>query len=786
MTAAVRFLVRNDLRRRWRRCVALSLLVAVVGGVTIAAVLGADRSRTALDRFVQATNPADFAIFVQDQAQLAGIDGIAEVDTVARFTVLGLVPEQILGRDDAFVSIFAPHDAAGFEMNRYRVIEGRAPAPDAIDEIALHEATAAMLGVGVGDHLSMLGFSPGDVAQLIESGGQIDRPSGPSVDMEVVALVRDPTDVVNRAADMVATTVSPALYERYHDQVGSFGQGAFVTLAPGADVASFTAQVAERSPDAEIERWTGGTSVAETGFGTTLEVIGNGLLLIAAVVAFAGMLTLWQAFGRVQVDRLPEDANLERLGFARHPRLVARLVPGVVVACCGAIGAGALALVLSARFPIGVAARAEPDPGVDPDPRIVVGMVVTLVLVVALAWGATAARVGTGWIRGGVGRRAVSGRLGPGPLVVASDRRGLVPSTRAAVTVGALAITAALVFSASMRHLESTPRLFGWGFDTAVSSAASDAPTLRDGVSVADDPAVSEADRALFQIAMEIDGSPAYGAAIGDGTGTIGPVVARGRVPRAADEVAIGRETLHQIGRSIGDDVAIDAGHGPATFHIVGQAVVPVSSDGGRVGDGVALTTGSLPRLGLDVNDACMQESCYPQLVLRWRDGADIEAAHNRLEVPGAPSFEQPVPPAEVERLTEVDAMPWVVAALLAVLAAYAVVHALTLTVLRRRRDLAVFRALGGTPRQVRWGVAAHIVVVVGWSAGIGAVSGVVAGRALWRVVADAVGVVPAPTVPVLRLVALPVVIVAIAEVAAVMPAWSASRARASLELRSE
>ena len=789
MTAAVRFLVRNDLRRRWRRFVVLALLVAVVGGVSIAAVLGADRSRTALDRFVQATNPADFAIFVQDQAQLDGIDRIAEVDTMARFTVLGLVPEQIFGRDDALVSIFAPHDTAGFEMNRYRVIEGRAPAPDAVDEIALHEATAAMLGVGVGDHLSMLGFSPGDVAQLIAHGGRIDRPSGPTVDMTVVALVRDPTDVVNRAADMVATTVSPAVYERYHDQVGSFGDGAFVTLAPGADLASFTAQVAERSPEADIERWTGATSVAETGFGTTLEVIGNGLLLIAAVVAFAGLLTLWQAFGRVQVDRLPEDANLERLGLGRRPRLVARLVPGVVVACCGALGAGAVALGLSGRFPIGVAARAEPDPGIDADPRIVLGMIVTFVLVVALVAGSAAARAGTGRIRAGAAPvpDAEPCPAGSGPVRSSSPAtaEGWFPP-RAAVTVGALAITAALVFSASMRHLESTPRLFGWGFDTAVSSGDVDAPTLRDGVSVGDDPAVREVGQALFQVAMEIDGSPAYGAAIGDGTGTIGPVVARGRVPRAADEVAIGRETLHQIGRSIGDDVTIDAGHGPASFHVVGQAVVPVSSDGGRVGDGVAMTTAALPRLGLDVNDGCVQESCYGQLVVRWKDGADVEAAHARLEAPGAPAFEQPVPPAEVERLTEVDAMPWIVAALLAVLAAYAVVHALTLTVLRRRRDLAVFRALGGTPRQVRWGVAVHIVVVVGWSAGIGAVSGVVAGRALWRVVGDAVGVVPAPAVPILWLVALPVAIVAIAELAAVVPAWAASRARASLELRSE
>ena len=610
-------------------------------------------------------------------------------------------------------------------------------------------------------------------------------PSGPTVDMQVAAVVRDASDVVNRAADRVATTVSPAVYERYGAEVGSFGEGAFFTLAPGADVASFTAHVIQRSPDVDIERWTGSASVAETGFGSTLEVIGNGLLIIAAVVAFAGILTVWQWFARAQVDRRPEDAVLERLGLDRRHRIVARLVPGVVVAVCGAVGAGALALALSARFPVGVAARAEPHPGIDPDGRIIVGMVLTFLVVAASAAAATVVRAGRR-VPWRVGRRLVPAQLGPGALVVASDRRAVVPSTRLAVTVGALAITAALVFSASLRHLESSPRLYGWGFDSAVSSEDFDAPVLQAGAAVADDPAVREVGQAMFQVALEIDGAPVYGAAIGDGTGTIGPVVARGRAPRAADEVAVGRETLHQIGRSVGDDVTITSGDSRATFRIVGQAVVPVSSDGGRVGDGVAMTTAALPRLGLDLNDGCVQESCYRQLVVRWQDGADVAAAHARLTVPGSPSFEQPVAPAEVERLTEVDAMPWIVAALLALLASYAMVHAITLIVIRRRHDLAVFRALGGTARQLRWGVAVHIVVVVGWAAAIGTVLGLVAGRTLWRVVADAVGVVPAPTVPVLWLLALPVAVVVVAELAALVPARSASRARAALSLRSE
>ncbi len=785
MTATMRLLVGNDLRRHWRRLVVVALLVAVVGGVSIAAVLGADRSRSSLDRFVATTNAADFAIFVRDQSQLDGLDQISEVDQMSRFTVLGLVPEQLFGRDDVFLSIFGPHDESGAALNGYRIIEGREPTPGAVDEIALHEASAELLGVGVGDHLKMLGFSPADVSELIQTGGSIDATSGPTLDMEVVALVRDPSDVVNRVGDQVATAVSPAVYQRYGDELGAFGQGAFFTLVPGADVAAFTAHVAERSPDVDIERWTGADSINQTGFGSTLGVIGNGLLIIAGVVVFAGTLTVWQLFGRSRALRRREDTVLVQLGLDRRHRAVVRFVPGVLVAACGALGAGALALALSAQFPIGVAARAEPHPGIDPDARILLGMAATLVVVAALAAGTELVGPGgrTSWR---TGRHVVPARLGPGTLVVASDRGALVPSTRAAVTVGALAITAALVFSASLSHLEATPRLYGWGFDAAVSSEDFDAPRLEEGVSVADDPAVREVGQAMFQIAMEIDGAPVYGAAIGDGTGSIAPVVARGRAPVAADEVAVGRETLHEIGRSIGDDVTIASASGQASFRIVGQAVLPVSADGGRVGDGVAMTSAALPRLGVEPDHQCDEELCYRQDLVRWEDGADVEAAHARLTTADSPAFGAPAPPAEVERLTEVDAMPWIVAALLALLAAYAMAYAITITVLRRRHDLAVFQALGGTPRQLRWGIAAYIAVVVGWSVLIGTALGVVAGRSLWQVVADAVGVMPSSSVPVVWLLALPLAAVALAEVAAAIPAWSASRARPSAVLRSE
>ena len=493
--AAVRFLVRTDLRRHWRRVVGLSLLVAIVGGVTIAAVLGADRSRTSLDRFVEATNVADVIVFVDDETQLDGLDQIADVEQMSRYSVLGLVPEQVFGRDDVFLPFFAPHDDVGLDMNGYRVIDGRRPGVDAPDELVLHEATADLLGVTVGDHLTMLGLTADDMVELFDTMGHLEAPSGPTIDMEVVGLVRDPADVVNRAGDMAATILTPAVYERYHDEVGSMGEGALFTMAPDGDIASFTSQVRERSPDAQVERWIGGTSVAETGFGSTLEVIGNGLLLLGAVIALSGAVAIWQAFGRASLDGRRRDAMLSSLGLDRRRRAVARLVPGVVVALVGAAGAGPVALVLSARFPIGVARRAEPDPGIDPDARILLGMAAVALVVTGLAVGSslwTARRV-----RRRAARRSTGGSsvLGAGARVVASDGGALVASTRAAVAFGGLAVAAALVFSASMTHLQSTPRLYGWGFDTAVSSNDFDRPSLRGDAVLADDPAVSEVDR---------------------------------------------------------------------------------------------------------------------------------------------------------------------------------------------------------------------------------------------------------------------------------------------------
>ena len=779
----VGFLVRNQLRRHRRRIVALSLLLSLVGGVVVASVLGADRSRTSLGRFIDEVRAADVGVFVGAQDDLEPLVGHPDVERMGRFTMPALFPTSILESDDVFIpfAAFAGGEIP-YEFNGYRIIDGRMPDPDVATEVALHESTAELLDVGVGQQVEMATFTPDELDQVFGYG---DLPeSFETVDMDVVAVMRDPLDVIARPTDIVVTPLTPAAAERFA-HLGSLGEGAFVDLRDGGSSDAFTTDVAELVPGAEIEPWIGGMDLADTGFGSTLDVIGDGLLAVALVVGVAGLVAVGQAFARTAASGRTEDLSLASLGLERRHRRLAILVPSAAVAVTGGLGAGVVALLLSPRFPVGVARRAEPDPGLDLHPGIAIGAAAVVLVAAGLALGAAAL---VGRRRRGSAARGVAVLPTPDPIarVIGSGNAALARSTQLAVAFGGLAVAAALVFAASLGQLLDSPRQYGWSFDSAVVSETNNPTLVDESVDIAADPAVDEAAEALFQIRLTVEDLPTLGYAIGDGSGAIGPVVAKGRPPAAAQEVALGRETMRQLGVGIGDDVVIDGGAGPESFRVVGQAIIPVSSDGGRVGAGATFVTQALPTLGVDGPDGCEQSSCYRQVVVRWEDGADLEAAADRMLAEDSAEFVQPLPPPEVERLSEVDSIPWVVAGLLAVLACAAAVHAVVVTIQRRRRDLAVLRALGATPAQNRRAVSVHVAVLVVVWAVVGTVLGVVVGRVTWNAVAGSVGVASVAEVPLLAVVALPFAALLLTQVAAAVPARRATRLSPTQVLRSE
>lgn len=780
----VGFLVRGELRRHRARIAGLALLVALAGGIVTASVLGASRSRSSLERFITEVNSADVGVFTGSQDDLEPLVEHPDVARVARFSMPALFPTSIFERvDEVFIPFAASLDGAmPYDLNGYRILDGRLPHPDRATELALHESTADLLDVGVGDQIEMAMFSDADLEHLFDDAQMPERYD--TVPMDVVAIMRDPLDVIARPSDIVLTPLTPAAAERFVGELGSLGEGAFVDLHAGTDVGAFTTEVAEMVPDAEIERWVGGQHLADTGFGSTLDVIGDSLLALAVVVAIGASVAVGQALVRSAHAAREERAALSSLGLDRRALRLVGVVPGLAVAALGGLGTALVAYLLSPRFPVGLARRAEPDPGFDLHPGVVLGGACVVLATTALAVGAVAT------VDRRRRRQAVAStvRVNPDPIarVVGSADAALARSTQVAVAFGALAVAAALVFATSLDHLLDTPRDYGWTFDAAVVSETNDATLVDEGVDVAADPAVAEAAEAVFQLPLTVDDVPLLGYAIGDGTGDIGPVVARGRAPATGTEVALGRETMRQLDVGIGEELMIDGGAGPEVFEVVGQAVIPVSADGGRVGNGAAFVTSALPSLGVVGPDPCEESSCYRQVVVRWRDGADVQAAADRMLAEESAEFVRPVPPPEVERLSEVDAMPWIVAGVLAVLACAAAVHAVVVTVQRRRRDLAVVRALGATPAQTRRAVRLHVLGLVALWGVAGSAVGVVVGRTLWRAVAASVGVAAVPTVPLLPVLLLPLAALVLTQAAAVLPARSATRLRPTQALRTE
>lgn len=104
----------------------------------------------------------------------------------------------------------------------------------------------------------------------------------------------------------------------------------------------------------------------------------------------------------------------------------------------------------------------------------------------------------------------------------------------------------------------------------------------------------------------------------------------------------------------------------------------------------------------------------------------------------------------------------------------------------RRRRDLALLKALGFTHRQLASAVAwqASVTAVIGVIAGIP--TGIAIGRELWTVFARDIYAVPEPTVPVLSLVLVGIGAIVLANAVAVIPGRIAARTPTALALRAE
>jgi ABC-type antimicrobial peptide transport system permease subunit len=179
-------------------------------------------------------------------------------------------------------------------------------------------------------------------------------------------------------------------------------------------------------------------------------------------------------------------------------------------------------------------------------------------------------------------------------------------------------------------------------------------------------------------------------------------------------------------------------------------------------------------------------------LAVRFRPGADRAAALARLDAldarsdPSAEPPERPSPPAEVEKLRQVESLPKVLAAFLALLGVVALGHALVVGARRRARDFAVLRSLGFRRRNVRAAVSWEAGALAFAGAAIGIPLGIVVARLAWARTARSIGVLVVHRTPFAVVLVIVPIAVLLAIAIALLPARRAARMQPAEILRSE
>jgi len=145
-----------------------------------------------------------------------------------------------------------------------------------------------------------------------------------------------------------------------------------------------------------------------------------------------------------------------------------------------------------------------------------------------------------------------------------------------------------------------------------------------------------------------------------------------------------------------------------------------------------------------------------------------------------------PTVPVEIDRLQQVDQLPAMLGAFLAVLATLTLAHALFSTVGRRSRELAVLRALGFSRGQVRTTLASQATTFAAVGLLVGIPLGIIVGRVVWRVVAEGLGVSPDARLSIVALLLACGGTLLIANVLGVIAAARAMRTRPASALATE
>lgn len=749
---AIALVARRRWQSGWRQHLLLAAAVSMTVGIVLAVLLGANRSAAAMDRLRSATHASDVLLGSGD-AEVG--DLLASVSAAPWALESGAIRELFvrpkgsdLFPDYNLLSLAQEPTVGGASLDVPIVVEGRAPDPGRVDEVAMSEALAADLGLQVGDRI-VLESTSFEWVEVAYNGGDPGPPDGPEVEAELVGLARLPADF-GRYEGILHLT--PAYADRYEDQVRTY---TFIVAATTEAVRA-RLEAGERvtaggaasldvllSPDSRSE------AVQDS-----LDTVAAALRLVAATAGLAGVAVLGLITSRVAREAVADRETLIAIGWTgpevtRLATLV--LVPPLVAGLAVGLLVGVVASPLAS---IGLAAAIDPagDASVV-DLALVAGTALGGTALLGALLAVTAARVRTSASHARTTvppapalQRPLAVALGMRrALFGAPDRGGRVSRSAVVAVAAAVAIAgAALVVGSSIQRLQDEPALSGHGPPSQrVIDAGEDLEVFERAMATMDADARA-VDLIGLHVAFGVQGPGAVdlSALVFDARrGDPGAAVLRGRLPAQPDEVAVGPASLELMDLAVGDEIELRAPERSARFEIVGAVLFP---EGDFSHDsGVAMTAEGAAFLG------GVDATAIHQIAFSWGSGIDEAAADQELSAAGFNVLTTPegLVPASVSNLGEVRGLAPLVAGLVLVLGLVTALYAVTITGRLGRREAGTLQALGLTPGATAavaevQGVAVAVVGVV-----IGLPLGIAAGRQLWSLIADRAYVVDHPVV---------------------------------------
>jgi hypothetical protein len=817
-------------RRRWGAYLGLVLIIGLVGGAGLGALAAARRTASSYTTFLASTNPSDLSLNIDQgpdiSGQLSRLPGVAKVAT-SLFSLnafplsrsgRALIPTALAKGQVAPIAGLA---GEFFSQDKVTVTRGRMASPGRQDQFVTTAQAARLLGWHLGEIVPM-GF-------YLNSQAPSARPHL-ALDMKLTGFVIFNNEVVVDAVDRYPTffLFTPAVAKAVDQGPQDYLYG--LKLMDGAA----GVPAVERAIITELPRGTGYTfhvtSVVEDQVNQSIEPEAIALAVFGAIALLAGLLIPGQSIGR-QLAQNESDAAVLRVLGAGPWALVLDSLTGIMVAIvAGAVVAVGVAVAVSPLSLLGPVRPVYPGRGPAVD-LTVLGPGAALLVVgiggVALALAARALR-STQWQRATWDRALPSAMVGllartgaPSPVLTGA-RFALEPGrgrtavpVRSVLLANVLAVaivTATFNFGSGLSTLVSHPRLYGWNWDYALQGY----PVPPQSLSLlAKDPLMAAWSGVHFAD-VEIDGQTVP-VLISTPHARVSPPVLSGHALEGSGQVVLGGATLAVLHKRVGQSVLVSYGDRadapfyvpPTSLVIVGTATLPTVGEPQALhtsmGTGAIIASSVEPLTLQKANEQPLATLNGPaEVFVRLRAGASMAAglaSLRHIADVGTKAFEdlpaqyyngQSVDvlsvqfPAQIENYRSSGAAPDLLAGSLALGAVVALGLSLVASVRRRRRDLALLKALGFTRAQLAWTVAWQSTISVAIGVVVGLPAGTALGRWLWDLFARSIYAVPDAPVPALSLLLVAGAAFVLANAVAAFPGAYAARTPTALVLRAE